>query len=366
MGFLQGCRLFDGLGADELQRLEDAGQLRSFGAGQVVFESGDPGDGLYLVVQGLINISVLVGDANRRVLARIRPGDFFGEMAAVDEHPRSATATTQESTRLFFIPTATMLEALDRSPALAVNLVREFSRRMRKTGRLYVEEVLTAERLTLVGRFARSIVHDFKNPLSIIGMATDLGTAEDASPALRETTKNQIRKQVVRLSNMIDEVLEFTSGSTSTSLLIKTDFAAFVLPLLEDLRAETALKHVAIELQTPVPAMTLPLDTGRLTNAFYNLVNNAVDALQPDGGKIFFRFAVTEEAVLTEIEDTGKGIAPEIAGRLFEPFVTHGKTRGTGLGLSICRRIIQDHGGNIQAHVQPGRGARFSFSLPRR
>ena len=83
------------------------------------------------------------------------------------------------------------------------------------------------------------------------------------------------------------------------------------------------------------------------------------------GGSIFIHFAVTPAAVVTEIEDTGKGLAPEIAGKLFEPFATFGKSKGTGLGLSICRRIIQDHGGVIQARSEPGRGAIFSFRLPR-
>ena len=98
--------------------------------------------------------------------------------------------------------------------------------------------------------------------------------------------------------------------------------------------------------------------------AIFNLINNAID-MMPEGGKITLRFAVDEEEVTTEIEDTGPGIAPEIASRLFEPFATHGKQKGTGLGLSICKRIIDDHQGRIFARSEPGRGAIFSFSLPR-
>ena len=57
-------------------------------------------------------------------------------------------------------------------------------------------------------------------------------------------------------------------------------------------------------------------------------------------------------------------LAPEIKARLFQPFATHGKRQGTGLGLSICKRIIEDHGGQIHARSEPGRGAIFSFTLP--
>jgi signal transduction histidine kinase len=99
---------------------------------------------------------------------------------------------------------------------------------------------------------------------------------------------------------------------------------------------------------------------------FYNLAHNAVDAMMPDGGKLFFRFRVADREVTTEIQDTGKGIAPEIAGRLFEAFATYGKAQGTGLGLSICKRIVEDHGGQIGARSAPEGGAVFYFTLPRR
>jgi signal transduction histidine kinase len=78
------------------------------------------------------------------------------------------------------------------------------------------------------------------------------------------------------------------------------------------------------------------------------------------------RFQHGGNEVVTEIEDEGPGIAPEVAGRLFHPFVTFGKAHGTGLGLSICRKIIDDHRGRISARnvSPPGHGAVFSFTLP--
>ena len=85
----------------------------------------------------------------------------------------------------------------------------------------------------------------------------------------------------------------------------------------------------------------------------------------PEGGKIVLRFVETPTEVVTEIEDSGPGIAPEMAGRLFEPFATHGKAHGTGLGLSICKRIVADHQGWISARSEPGHGAIFAFGLPR-
>ena len=84
----------------------------------------------------------------------------------------------------------------------------------------------------------------------------------------------------------------------------------------------------------------------------------------PTGGKIILRFSQNENEVVTEIEDTGPGIAPEIANTVFEAFTTHGKSHGTGLGLTICKRIVEDHKGKIIACNEPGRGAIFRFTLP--
>ena len=84
----------------------------------------------------------------------------------------------------------------------------------------------------------------------------------------------------------------------------------------------------------------------------------------PISGKIYLRFQLTETEICTEIEDSGPGIAPEMADKLFQPFATHGKTHGTGLGLSICKKIVEDHGGRISARSEAGRGAIFSFTLP--
>ena len=92
-------------------------------------------------------------------------------------------------------------------------------------------------------------------------------------------------------------------------------------------------------------------------------MHNAMDAM-PEGGKILLRIVPQDNEVVTEIEDTGTGIAPAIADQLFEAFATHGKAHGTGLGLSICKRIIEDHHGWISARNQVGRGAVFTFGLP--
>ena len=336
---------------------------RTFPAGHVIFAAGDPGDGFYLIESGTVRISVVFGQNEPRVLATIGPGDYFGEMAVLDAAPRSATASAETDTRAIYIGREKFLQLLERQPQLALTIIREFSTRMRALNQKYVGEIVQAERLAAVGRFAGTIVHDFKNPLTIIGLATELASQPSATPATREKSHARVTAQIARMNNMLQELIEFTRPSGQRPNLHPTDFAAFMVPLAEEIAQDIAERQVKLVLETPPPSVRVQIDPQRLSRLFYNLINNAVDEMR-NGGTVYVRFAVKPGELTVSVQDTGKGIAPEIAQTLFQPFATHGKSHGTGLGLSICRKIAEDHSGRIWADSTPGQGATFSFTLP--
>ncbi|MEY2881427.1 MAG: hypothetical protein RLZZ15_3807 [Verrucomicrobiota bacterium] len=348
----------------ELRALARPEQLRHFRDGEIIFSAGDTGDGFYLVESGLVQITTVVGDGESRVLATIAVSDFFGEMAVLDDAPRSATARAEGPTAAFFFHRAELLRLLERSPRLALDIVREFSARMRRINRKYEDDVLQAERLAAVGRFAQSIVHDFKNPLQVISFAGELVGGEQTAPALRAKAGHRIRRQVDRMSNMLTELIEFTKPAGPRPLLQRVDFAAFLAPLAGEIRQELADRSVRLELPAPPPALAVLAQPPRLSRLLYNLVNNAADALG-GGGTIFLRFTAGARELRIEVEDTGPGIAPAIAATLFQPFATHGKAHGSGLGLSICKKIVTDQGGRLWVESPPGRGATFCFTLQR-
>ena len=303
--------MFKGMGEADLTSLENFSRLKSLQAGQHVFKEADAGDGFYFIIRGRIQISARFGDNQRRVFATFGPGEFFGEMAVLDDAPRSADAIADEASEVYFIPRENLAEILERNPKLAMRMLRDFSRRLREFDRKYIEEAL----------------------------------------------------QVERMGKMVTEFLEFTRGDKTTSNVIETDYAQFVNEIIDELRPELTARSVAIELATPLPRATVLIDPTRLVHVFYNLVGNACDAMT-GGGKIQIRLARKHPEVVTEIEDGGKGIPPQMAQRLFEPFATYGKAGGTGLGLSICKRVIEDHHGRIEVRSEPGHGAIFLFTLP--
>jgi signal transduction histidine kinase len=348
----------------ELATLAATGQTHSYRAGEVIFLAGAPGDGFYVVQTGCVHLTAVVGENEPRVLAAVGPGDFFGEMAVLDEAPRSATAIAQTDTTALFLGPDALLQLLDTRPRLALDLIRDFSRRMRALNQKYVDEIIQAERLAVVGRFSGTIVHDFKNPLAVIGLAAELGCGESTAPAMRAKAESTIARQVERMTAMLQELIEFTRPSGQKVVLHSVNFAAFMAPLAEEIGQEVANRKVQLLLSSAPPSVTVRIDAQRLSRVFYNLVNNAVDAMREEGGTVTFRFILDGKALRIEVEDNGKGIAPKIAQKIFEPFATHGKAHGTGLGLSICRKIVEDHGGRIWAQSEPDRGALFCFTLP--
>jgi signal transduction histidine kinase len=360
---LEAIALFRNLSPGELEALRLITQERQFAAGSEIFREGAPGDGVYFVKEGLVEISGLVAGNTRRGFSQLGPGEIFGEMAVIEQLPRSASATALPATSVYFIPRGEMFALIERSPALAFSLLQLISHRLREFNQRHLRELVQAESLAIIGRFAQSIVHDLKNPLSIISLSSEMSNLPGAGPDLRAKAQFRIRKQVERISDMVGDILIFTQAAKNDAQLAPADYRAFLNKLIPDLRSEAEMKAVQIELPADPPACRVRLDAHRLSRVFYNLCGNAKDFM-PDGGKIFVRFQVDEDEIVTEIEDTGPGIAPEVADKLFEPFATHGKARGTGLGLSICKKIIEDHDGRIWIRNEPGHGAILCFALP--
>lgn len=374
MAALEEFKLFAGLTPADFQFLRGMAVEKSFARAEEIFHEGDPGDGLYLVREGAVEISSRLNEKDRRVFTLVKAGEIFGDMAVIEDKPRSACAVAVEPTRVYFVANRDFRRLVERCPVVATQTLKEISARLRDFNAQFLREVLQAERLAVVGRFARSIVHDLKNPLNIISISSELSGMAHATPESRAECRVRIARQVERISEMAGEILEFTQPARTGRVLAPVSFAQFARQTLAELESEVALKGVRLEVANPPPETLVALEPKRLRRVFQNLAHNATDAL-PEGGTIQVRFQVRERAgadslcpagteVITEIEDSGGGIPPEIAGRLFEAFATYGKTHGTGLGLSICQRIIEDHNGWITAGNSPRGGAVFTFGLP--
>jgi signal transduction histidine kinase len=361
---LESAKLFCELPPSDVAKMRKAAQEQCFAPGETIFKEGDPGDGIYLVKTGTVILTKVVAQGEARPILRAVEGDLFGEMAVLDNQPRSLGAVAEGAVEVYFIARRDLMELLGRAPRLAVAIFRDTSKRIRDFNEKYVKEVLEAERLALVGRFASSIVHDLRNPLNIIGISSDMACMPSATVESRQVSKVRIREQIERISNMLNELLEFAQGAHPRFVLAQMDYSAFVLPLIREIQQDAALKSVTVECVNQPPPAKVRIDPQRMARVFHNLITNAADEMQ-NGGSVRLRFSINaEHSVVTEFQDTGRGIPPQMQDRLFQAFASYGKANGTGLGLSICKKIIQDHNGTIFARNAPEGGAVFGFTLP--
>ena len=107
---LEASKLFSELPPSELPAIEKVARIRKIPAGSVIFQEGDPGDGVYVVREGSVKITAVIHQEERRVLSRIAPGEFFGEMAVLDREPRSATAMAETDCEVYFIARDDLLQ----------------------------------------------------------------------------------------------------------------------------------------------------------------------------------------------------------------------------------------------------------------
>lgn len=353
--------LFDGITPELLEEIAPELSVVRLEPGDVIFREGDPGDSLFLVGEGSVKISKRGRGGEQETLGFIKPGSFFGEMALLDHQPRSAMATAAESTLLGTVDEPTFQHILELAPSrLHVNFLRSVTERLRSVNSHFITEVMRTERLSLVGSMANSIIHDLKNPMCILRACSDLISAESKDPRVHELIAMQ-NKAVEGMLAMTQELLDYARGSTALEME-----SVSMWRLLEDLNQQ-ALQLLPGQNIQFVRRLEyeghIEIDLPRFTRVLCNLIKNAREAMK-GGGILTLSTELAHGHVLMRLADTGCGIPPEILPRLFEPFVTFGKSHGTGLGMAIAKSIVEAHGGQISVASVAGNGTTVEIRLP--
>ncbi len=226
--------------------------------------------------------------------------------------------------------------------------------------RLAREELILQERISTIGRLSTSIVHDLRNPLAAIyGGAEMLVDSELPHPQVKRLAGN-IYRASRRMQELLQELLNVSRGRSAEVELC--DLRSVAADACEALAEIARSQSVAIALDLPA-GLELPVERNRIERVFVNLIGNALEAM-PGGGAIHISAMVIDGAAVVEVRDNGPGIAAEIRGRLFQPFVSAGKKNGLGLGLALARQTVLDHGGDMWIASGAEHGACFRFRLP--
>ncbi len=221
--------------------------------------------------------------------------------------------------------------------------------------------------------FVANVSHELRTPLSLIkGYVETLldGAAHDAE--LNRRFLRTIARHTDRLTYLIEDLLTLSSLESGTARLNPTTVAlrSLVARTFEDLATRAAERGATLVNETPAE-LEARADADRVLQVLFNLVDNALKYGRPQGRVVVGGRVADEARVELWVRDDGPGLPREALGRVFERFYRVDRNRsreqgGTGLGLAIVKHIVQSHGGEVRVESEPGQGATFYFTLPRR
>ena len=224
------------------------------------------------------------------------------------------------------------------------------------------EQLREADKLSSIGLLAAGVAHEVNTPLTGISSYTQMLLAECPADDPWRVILEKIRRQTLRASNIVNNLLNFSrTGNATFAPVSPAGVLDDTLQLLE-----MHLRGTAIEIRRRY-GHNLPLiwgDAGKLQQVLMNLILNARDAM-PHGGVLTIAATAQGNAVVIEVADTGVGIPPDVLHRIYDPFFTTKEVgRGTGLGLAVSYGIVQEHGGHMVVESLPGQGTTFRVKLP--
>lgn len=220
--------------------------------------------------------------------------------------------------------------------------------------------------------FAARLVHELRNPLAPIRMALHIMQMSDSDAGTVQAARVIIERQLGQLTRLIDDIDEVTQPTADKMPLSKEKarLRGLVELALDLSRLQREHRRNTLELNLDSEDCVLSVDTGRMARAVANVLVNA-SKYSPLGSVVEIATATDADAAEIIISDRGIGIPEALLGRIFEPFVRidrsgDGIYDGLGIGLTVARKILEAHGGTIQAdNREDGPGIRVRIRIPR-
>ena len=250
-------------------------------------------------------------------------------------------------------------EALKASNENLERRVEERTRELQETQR----QVLHAEKLSAIGQLSASISHEFNNPLQgILSILRGLKKRAILEEEDRELLEAAISESN-RIKTLIHSLQDFNRPSTGKKVLL--DIHATLDSMLLMQKCDFRHKGIRLVLDYGDHLPHIMAVPDQIKQVFLNLLSNAADACQPNGGIITITTRLDKGRIMAAVTDNGIGIEPEAFDLLFQPFyTTKPDVKGTGLGLPVSYGIVRNHGGEILVESQPGKGSTFTVVLP--
>jgi signal transduction histidine kinase len=250
----------------------------------------------------------------------------------------------------------TYLAEADRS-----RLLNQSERSVENLQRLQAQ-IVQSEKLVSLGQLAAGAAHEINNPLTAILGFSDLLADDPTLPEKARLTASKIRDQARRTKTLVGNLLSFARQVPTERTLLDINTVVTNAVQLRTLDLRTGSARIELQLESVLPGVRG--DGNQLMQVFFNLISNAVDAMEAaQGGVLTIKTLRDRAYVVVLFLDTGPGVKEPH--RVFDPFYTTKPVgKGTGLGLSICFGIVQEHAGRILCYNRQEGGAAFRVELP--
>ncbi len=348
--------------------------------GDRICQEGEIGDAFYLIMSGRVQVSKFLAMGTQHLLNELHAGQFFGEMALVEEAPREASVDALEETLLLALTKQDFQEMLSAGPALAMSIMRAMVARLRDTDRRTIQELgqkndelaqaYVALRNAMQRRsdFLTVIAHELRTPLtSIKGYAhfIRLGMlkGDELTLALGVIVNNT--DSIVRL---INNILFLQELELIPPTFEPVDIHQLLHSLVDAVQVRAAESKLTfkVNVSTDLPKVNGDLD--ELAQAIGALLDNAVK-FSPNGGEIVLTATAHDGQLHLSITDPGVGISPEQLYHIFDRYqhLEAGGDHlfgGVGLGLPIAKQVVEQHHGTLSVVSRLGEGSTFNLTLP--
>ena len=276
--------------------------------------------------------------------------------------------------RTFMITTVLIFFGLVAIIIMAFTLSKTVVDRVAKADsekQLMSKKVVETGKLASVGELAAGIAHEINNPVAIMveeagwmgDLMEEITFDESENQAEFERAIKQIQTQGKRCKEITHKLLSFARQTDATVHDVNIKELLEGLVALSSQRAKYSMVEIRNDFPQNLPI--LRVSESELQQVFFNLINNAIDAMDHNGGTLTISAQQRGNYLVSKVSDTGEGIPEANLDRIFDPFFTTKPVgKGTGLGLSICYGIIEKMGGNLEVESTVGKGTTFLISIP--
>jgi signal transduction histidine kinase/CheY-like chemotaxis protein len=268
-----------------------------------------------------------------------------------------------------------LCEGLQRAWGRVAERQRQLEREMNERLAVAQERLHLVDQLREADRrkdeFLATLAHELRNPLAPLSNALELWEFAKNNPQQLEELRGMMQRQVRQMTRLIDDLLDVSRISRGKISLRteRVELHTLVTTALESVKPIIGANQQRLEISLPQEPIFLNGDATRVSQVIGNVLHNAAK-YTPVGGEIFVRVAREGDKARISIRDTGCGIPPELLSSIFEMFQQVDQTLdraqgGLGIGLTLSKRLIEMHGGSIEARSEgSGRGSEFVISLP--